>query len=251
MTDSELRVLITGGASGIGYSCARRFLSDGADVCLFDLSGAENAANSLSTDRAIAVAGDTTSPEDIERAIDLMLKHYGGVDVLVCSAGVAAVEPFFNTSIESFRRTLDINIAGPMIAAQRAARIMQGDGHGSIVFLGSVYGSAGAPQRTAYCASKGAIHNLTRSLAVELGPMGIRVNAVAPTGVRTAMVQKLIDQGKYNLPGVEGRCPLGRLAEPEEVAEAIVYLASPRAAMINGAILPVDGGWLANGYTFS
>lgn len=251
MADGKARVLITGAASGIGYCCSKMFLSKGAEVCLFDLKGAADAAKSLETDKAIAFTGDATSTEDVERSVDLMLKRFGGVDVLICSAGIAAVEPFFETSVEGFRKILDINVTGPMVAAQIVGRVMQRQRSGSIVFLGSVYGSAGAPHRAAYCASKGAVHNLTRSLAVELGPVGIRVNAVAPTGVRTSMIEGLIDQGKYNLSGVEARCPLGRLAEPDEVAGAIYYLSSEQASMINGAVLPVDGGWLANGYTFS
>jgi len=99
--------------------------------------------------------------------------------------------------------------------------------------------------------SKGAVHNMVRSLAVEWGPLGIRVNAVAPTGVRTPMVQALIDQNLYNLKGVQARTPLGRLAEVEEVADAIAFLSSDQARMITGHVLPVDGGWLANGYVIS
>lgn len=117
------------------------------------------------------------------------------------------------------------------------------------MLIGSVYGEGGAPERTSYCASKGAVHNMARSLAVEWGALGVRVNAVAPTGVRTPMVQDLIDRGIYNMAGVKNRTPLGRIAEPEEVASAITFLASPAASMINGVILPVDGGWTANGYT--
>jgi len=128
---------------------------------------------------------------------------------------------------------------------------MAANGGGAIVMIGSVYGACGAPNRTAYCASKGAIHNLVQSLAVEWAPLGIRVNGVAPAGVRTPMVQALIDQGIYNLKGVTARLPLGRLVEAEEVADACYYLSSERASMVNGHILAVDGGWLANGYTSS
>ena len=242
---------ITGGASGIGHACARRFIMEGMNVCIFDRKDAARAAGELDGDRAIGVAGDATSVADVEGAVKFAVERFGSLDVLVCSAGISSVEPFLEMSAATFQRTIAVNVSGSMIAAQAAGRVMSRQGHGSMVFLGSVYGAAGAPNRAAYCASKGAIHNLTRSLAVELGAMGIRVNAVAPTGVRTPMIQTLIDQGSYNLAGVQGRCPLGRLAEPDEVADAISYLSGTRAAMINGAILPVDGGWLANGYTFS
>tara|TARA_Y100000780_G_scaffold214610_1_gene216440 strand:- start:641 stop:1024 length:384 start_codon:yes stop_codon:yes gene_type:complete len=125
---------------------------------------------------------------------------------------------------------------------------MMSQGGGAIVNISSVYGFQGAPKRTAYCASKGAVISLTDSLAVEWGKLGIRVNSVAPTGTRTPMVRDLIDRGIYDLDGVSRKTPLGRLAEPEEVAAACGYLVSDEAAMVTGHHLRIDGGWLANGY---
>lgn len=250
--ENKKRVLITGGGSGIGLAVAEGFSALGAKVCLMDLNAEnlEEAKTKLAAeDRTLTVAGSVTNEDNVEDAISQMVDRFGGVDCVVTSAGIVKAEPALEASLETFRQTIDINVTGSWIAAQKAARLMTQNNGGSIVFIGSVYGSSGAPLRTAYCASKGAIHNLTQSLAVEWGPLGIRVNAVAPTGVRTPMVQELIASGTYNMTGVKARTPLGRLAEPEEIADACIFLASQKAAMINGVILPVDGGWLANGYT--
>ena len=250
-SDSQ-RVLVTGGGSGIGLAVAKGFAGAGAKLCLFDLDGASlDAATSAldAGDRVMTIAGSVTEHDDVAAAVAGMTERFGGVDCLVTSAGIVKVEPALDVSLEHFRQTLDVNVTGSWLAAQEAARVMVRNGGGSIIFIGSVSGEGGAPNRTAYCASKGAVHQLTRSLAVEWGPLGIRVNAVAPTGVRTPMVQAIIDSGKYNMTGVIARTPLGRLAEPGEVADACLFLAGDDARMINGAILPVDGGWLANGYT--
>lgn len=251
---SQKRVLITGGASGIGLASAKRFAAEGYSICLFDLDAdaAKKAADSIEAKTPVlSIGGSVTEQGDIAKAIDAMNDRLGGVDCLITSAGIVKVEPSFEVTPETFRKTLEINVLGTWLAAQAAAKVMADNGGGNIVMIGSVYGAGGAPNRAAYCASKGAVHTLVQSLAVEWGPLGIRVNAVAPTGVRTPMVQSLIDQGLYNLKGVQARSPLGRLAEAEEVAAACLFLASDQAVMVTGHVLPVDGGWLANGYTTS
>ncbi len=247
-------VLITGGASGIGLACARAFASEGYCVGLFDLDRekAEAAAVDLGIgDNALAIAGSVTDEGDLTAAVDAMEKRFGGVGCVITSAGIVKVEPAFEVAPETFRKTLEVNVLGSWLAAQAAGRAMARSGGGSIIMLGSVYGAGGAPHRAAYCASKGAVHMLVESLAVEWGELGIRVNAVAPTGVRTPMIDKLVAEGIYDMKGVKGRTPLGRLAEPEEVADACLFLASRRATMVTGHVLRVDGGWLANGYVLS
>lgn len=240
--------LITGAAQGIGLATAQWLANKGHKVCLFDIKDASEAAAKLGA-HAIAVKGDVTKVADVDAAVERTVSTFGGIDCLVTSAGVVKVGPALDVDLDDFASVMSVNVAGSFLPAQRVARVMSKKGAGNIVFVGSVYGSGGAPQRTAYCASKGAVHVMTQSLAVEWGPLGIRVNAVAPTGTRTPMVQDLIDRGIYNLKGVEARTPLGRLAESGDIAAAIEFLASPAASMINGVILPVDGGWLANGYT--
>ncbi len=240
--------LITGAGQGIGFAIAKTLKARGDKLCLMDRHGAKEAAEALGGEDIIAVAGDVTDESDVDSAVAKTVEAFGSIDTVVTAAGIVSVAPAVDFDAAEFNRTLAVNVTGSFLPARAAAKVMEKNGGGSIVFIGSVYGMGGAPMRTAYCASKGAVHNMTRSLAVEWGPLGIRVNAVAPTGARTPMVQDLIDRGIYDLAGVEGRTPLGRIAEPGEVATAAEFLTSPNATMINGVILPVDGGWTANGF---
>jgi NAD(P)-dependent dehydrogenase (short-subunit alcohol dehydrogenase family) len=247
--------MITGAASGIGLACAQRFAAEGHALVLVDRNaeGLETAAKSLPVDTpALLCAGSVTEPNDVATAFAQATERFGGVDAVITSAGIVKATPSVDVTPDDFRAHLEVNVMGSWLFAQAAARNMiERSAPGAIVMIGSVYGASGAPHRAAYCASKGAVHNLVQSLAVEWGPYGIRVNTVAPTGVRTPMVQALIDEGKYNTAGVKARTPLGRLAEADEIANACWFLASDQAAMTTGAVLAVDGGWLANGYTFS
>ncbi len=240
---------ITGGAQGIGLATAERFVRRGDKVCIMDRAGLAEAKAQLGPD-VLTIEGDVTSKADVDLAVARTVEAFGGLDTVVTAAGVVTVESALDVSPEEFNRIMSVNVLGSFLPAQSAARHMSEHGGGSVVFIGSVYGSVGAPKRTAYCASKGGVHTMTQSLATEWGPLGIRVNAVAPTGVRTPMVQGLIDSGIYNMTGVRNRTPLGRIAEPEEIAAAAAFLSSTEASMINGVILPVDGGWIANGYTW-
>lgn len=252
MQEKRKSVLITGAGSGIGKAAALRFNAEGYGVCLLDMNeeAIRQVAGELNPEHgSICISGSVTEPGEMSAAVSAAKDKFGTLDCLITSAGIVKVEPAVDADPENFRKTLEVNVLGSWFAAQAAGRAMIEQGHGSIVMIGSVYGVGGAPQRTAYCASKGAVHLLVQSLAVEWGPLGVRVNAVAPTGVRTPMVQDLIDRGIYNLKGVQARAPLGRLAEADEVAAACFYLACEESRFTTGHVLPVDGGWLANGYT--
>lgn len=245
------KVLVTGGADGIGFAVAKRFAQEGAVICLLDVNekSLSSALSELESITSVLVkTGSVTDEVIVGTVVNDMVDELGGVDILVNSAGVVTVADALEYSVEDFRRVVDVNLTGTWISCQACARVMAQAGGGSIVNIGSVYGLGGAPQRTSYCASKAAIVGLTQSLAVEWGPKNIRVNAVAPTGTRTSMIQDLIDRGIYKLEAVCNRTPLGRLAEPEEVAAACSFLASDGAAMITGHHLPVDGGWMANNF---
>ncbi|WP_226623260.1 SDR family NAD(P)-dependent oxidoreductase [Alloyangia pacifica] len=248
---SDEIVLVTGAAHGIGLACAQRFAAEGYAVALVDRDDSALSA-ALATlpegTKAEIFPGDVADAAQVERIVAEAETALGPITALVTSAGIIRAKPSFEVSPEEFREHLDINVTGSFLYAQAVGKRMAQRGGGSIVMIGSVYGASGAPLRAAYCASKGAVHNLVAALSVEWGELGIRVNAVAPTGTRTAMVQGLIDQGIYNLDGVRGRTPLRRLAEPEEIADGCFFLASKHAGMISGHVLPVDGGLLSNGY---
>jgi len=246
--------IITGGASGIGFAAARHLATLGHNLILVDRSAdaLDKAVQELQgLSSVVGCPGSVTDERIVLETIDRALAEYGKIDNLITSAGMVQVKPAFEVTPQEFRDHLEVNVTGSWLYAQACGREMAKNKRGCIVMIGSVYGTGGAPQRTGYCASKGAVHNMVRSLAVEWGPIGVRVNAVAPTGVRTPMVQDLIDRGLYKLKAVQARTPLGRLAEAEEVADAIGFLVSEHAKMIAGHILPIDGGWLANGYVIS
>jgi NAD(P)-dependent dehydrogenase (short-subunit alcohol dehydrogenase family) len=246
-------VLVTGGGSGIGLAIARRFRDEEAAVCLFDVSPqALDIARGQLAPKGHAlvetVAGSVSDPNDVERCFGRIDATWGHIDVVVNCAGVLVVKPALELDNEEWRRVIDINLTGTWLVSQAAGRRMVPAGKGAIINISSVMGNGGAPQRTAYCASKAGVIGLTRSLAVEWGRAGVRVNSVAPTATRTDMVQDLIDRGLFNLEGIEGRTPLKRLAEPADVAAVCSFLASDDAAMVSGHDLAVDGGWMANFY---
>lgn len=255
MTQTTQCTIITGAASGIGLACAMRFAAEGHALVMVDRQSEalETAAKLLPEGTPMRLcAGDVTEPGFATDCVAQAADAFGGVSALVTSAGIVRTGNSLDLPVQDFKAQMDVNVTGTWLFAQAVARdIVRRQAKGAIVTIGSVYGASGAPERAGYCASKGATHLLTQSLAVEWGSLGIRVNSVAPTGVRTPMVQALVDDGKYNMAGVKARTPLGRLAEPEEVAAACWFLASDAASMITGTVLPVDGGWLANGYTFS
>lgn len=237
------RVAVTGGASGIGLATAQLLAKLGAQPILLDRDGdaAQRAAG--------AIAGAESHGLDVvdEEAVAELFAKLGALDALVNCAGIAIRRPAVEHSVADWDKVLAVNVTGSFLCARAAAREMIAAGkRGAIVNTASIMGLSGGGlyPNVSYQTSKGAIVNMTRALAVEWAPHGIRVNAVAPTYVRTPFIQPLLEQPEL-VERIEAMTPLRRLAEPGDVAPAIVFLASPAAAMITGHTLPVDGGFLA------
>ncbi|MHB2165676.1 SDR family NAD(P)-dependent oxidoreductase [Alsobacter sp. R-9] len=240
--------LVTGGGDGIGRSSALLLAEAGAAVVVLDVNGAKADAVARSVEdaggRALPVAADVTDEAAVEAAFAKAARALGPVNVLVNNAGLAVRAAADTLSLEDWNRVLAVNLTGMFLCARNAARGMRGRG-GAIVNTASIMGlSGGLYPNVAYQTTKGGVVNMTRALALEWVEDGIRVNAVAPTFVRTGFITGLMSD-PVKAARVIDASPMGRLAEPEEIAAAIVFLASPAASMITGAILPVDGGYLA------
>lgn len=245
--------IVTGAADGIGWATAQKLATSGYRIALLDLraQAAEARAAELGPGH-LGLGCDVTQPTSVDAAI-AAARTLGRIAVLVNNAGIGdQTGPTVAQDIEAFDRVLDVHLRGTFLVSQAVAKTMlQGSGHRAIVNLGSIASSTGLPARNAYSAAKAGVLGMTRAMASEWARNGIRVNAVAPGYVRTALVAELGRQGAIDLPGIAHRTPLGRMAEPSEIAEAIAFLASPQASYITGAVLPVDGGWTAFGGTAS
>ncbi|UZW56442.1 SDR family oxidoreductase [Sphingobium sp. JS3065] len=237
---ADKTVLITGGSSGIGAACVAAFLSEGAKVASADLRLPEIDQD----ERVLRLAVDVSDAAQATRMVADAVDVLGGIDILVNSAGIGAVEPSESLSPKEWRRTLAVNLDGCFYVSQAAIRhMLEGGKGGAIVNIGSILGHVGYPEHASYTAAKGAVVNLTRSLGIEFASRGIRVNCVSPGFVRTPMVElQATDDIMSQLVAAH---PIGRIAEPEEIAKPVLFLASDEASFIVGAHIMVDGGYTA------
>ena len=242
-------VLITGAADGIGWETAKLFAARGDKVVIADLDGEKSVGRASELgDGHLGVACNVTSEEDASQAVAAALDLTGRFDVLVNNAGIGDTSAStLEQTAEHFRRVLDVHLLGTFLMSRIAGEAMAARDGGAIVNFASIAGIIGLPRRNAYGAAKAGIIAMTKSMGSEWGSEGIRVNAVAPGYVRTALVEKLIADGLLNPDTIIGRTPIGRMLMPVEIAEAVYFLASPAASAITGIVLPVDGGWTAFG----
>jgi NAD(P)-dependent dehydrogenase (short-subunit alcohol dehydrogenase family) len=247
-------VFLTGAGNGIGLCMARAFAAQGSHLVLFDidiaaLAGARRELEAAHADIQVeSIPGSVTDVGVVEAAVAHAERHFGHIDVLLNNAGVAMNTPTLELSAEDWRRAIDVNLNGTFYCSQAVGRRMVAQGSGVILNMASMYGLAAAPERAAYCGSKAAIVMLTKVLAIEWAKANVRVNAIAPGYVQTALVDQLVRDGRLALDAITARTPSGRLAQPEEIAAVALFLASDAASFINGQAMVVDGGWTAYGY---
>jgi 2-keto-3-deoxy-L-fuconate dehydrogenase len=234
-----LRALVTGGASGIGLAAAQALAAGGAEVAVLDLAPGDLPAG------LHGYQADVTDDVSVRAATDAAADALGGIDILVNNAGIGAIGTVEDNDDEQWQRVLDVNVLGMVRATRAALPYLRRSERAAVVNIGSIAATAGLPQRALYSASKGAVLALTLAMAADHIREGIRVNCVNPGTADTPWVGRLLDQADD--PAAErgalaARQPLGRLVSADEVAAAIIYLASPAAASVTGTVLAVDGG---------
>jgi NAD(P)-dependent dehydrogenase (short-subunit alcohol dehydrogenase family) len=252
--DLQHRVaLITGGTGGIGLATAKLFLAEGAKVVLVDLDGSKvnEAVAKLDSPNVKGFAGDVSQPGTAQAMVRLAVETFGAVDVLFVNAGIeGAVKPLAEYPDETFSRVLDVNVKGAFYGIKAVIPELQRRGGGSIIATASVAGLVGSPGMAAYITSKHALIGLVKTAALELGPLGIRVNAIAPGPIDNRMMRSIEEQASPGhaedvKAGFASQVALGRYGKNEEIAELALFLASARSSNSTGAVFVSDGGFTA------
>jgi NAD(P)-dependent dehydrogenase (short-subunit alcohol dehydrogenase family) len=235
--------LVTGASRGIGFGVAEALARAGAKVAVGARTQSElrPLAESIG---GLAVPLDVTRVASIQSAVDQVVRELGGIDILVNNAGLGANHPALDVTEADWDELMAVNLKGLFFCCQAAARHMLVKGYGRIVNMSSQASLVGIRDHAVYCASKGGVNQLTRVLALEWSARGVTVNAVAPTFIYTPGTKERLDQPEY-LQNVVSRIPAGRVGTIDDVAGAVIYLASEAAGLVTGTVLPVDGGWTA------
>lgn len=240
--------IVTGATRGIGRAIAAGFRAEGANVVVTgrNAEGVEATASELG--HALGLVADVRDPAAAREVVRRTLDAFGRLDILVNNAGTIVIKATLETTEDEWDLVLDTNLKGAFFMAQAAGREMVAAGRGSIINIGSIASVVGLPGRASYCASKGALDLLTRSLATEWGPLGVRVNCLAPGYVRTEGHEALVAHGFIDRDALAAAAPARRIAGVQEIVGPAVFLASDEASFVHGEILMVDGGWVADAH---
>ncbi len=242
--------IITGSSMGIGLAVAERFLKEDARVVINSRhpDKAREVARDLGhEEQVIGVGADVSRSPEAERLVEATLGHFGRVDIMVCNAGTSLIRAAEDITAEEWAHVIDLNLSGVFYSAQAAAKSMIRQGGGNILLIGSILGRVGLPRRAAYCATKHALVGLTKVLALDWAPYGIRVNNLAPGYIATEMNIRDQSTSDYSDQDILRRDPMGRYGTVEEIAQGALYLVSDASGYVTGVDLPIDGGWVAYG----
>ncbi len=244
--------IITGGASGIGRETALTFARAGAEVCILDINDIDGqiVVNDIheAGGNAHYIHCDVTNPFHCEKAINQTIENFGKVDILCNNAGIIRRASVLDTSEADWDRIMAVNVKSVFLMSKVVIPYMQKSGGGAIINTSSGWGLVGGPQAAAYCAAKAAVVNLSKAMAIDLGPQNIRVNCICPGDTDTAMLRSeaiQLNQEETSFLAEAAKRPLGRIGTPQEIANAILFLASDAASYITGSVLVIDGGGLA------
>jgi NAD(P)-dependent dehydrogenase (short-subunit alcohol dehydrogenase family) len=246
--DGEV-ALVTGAAGGLGAAIARGLAAAGARLALADL--APNGLHAVAEEiigrggEAVARQTDVTDAAAVGAVVEEAVRRWGRLDVLVNCHGITLRQPALDFTETQWNRIIAVNLTGTWLCCQAAGRVMIPQRRGRIINLASIGGLVGLPMSVAYCASKGGVVQITRTLAVEWAPHGVLVNAIAPCTFETPMVQRVLDAEAAYRDRVISQIPLGRIGQPEEIVGTVLYLATPASSMLTGHVIALDGGYTA------
>lgn len=238
--------LITGGAAGLGLGMAREFLNEGARVVLVDLTAPPE--DLASRKDVLGLTCDVTDETALDAAFTRAESEMGPLDIVVVNAGISQNSPTLELEFARWRKVMAVNLDAAFLTAQAAGKRMVPRGKGAILFTSSVYGVVAGPERLGYVVSKHGISAMAKALALEWSPHGLRVNAIAPGYVRTALLDDLIERGRVDAQKLLAHTPMRRFVSIEEVAKTAAFIVSDDASATTGLVATADGGWTANGY---